>query len=249
MNINKDYVFFLMYLVVFVVFLKILDNMLKYVVNFWFWVWIFILIYIYFVNNCIIICSLQFFVGFRMKWSIQDEKFVGVCFLVLIDFLDGNLLFFVNVSIQVDYSLLLSYVDFSVDSFDVFIDMFFFDIERMEDEFIVVFNVMYDEKIGKCLIYGVQQYNFIVDVWFVINLYVMQVIGMGLENMDYYKYVKKVFLNIDNIYVMRDLFDKVISVIKDVDIFFFFLNRDFLMKSKWLKYIVGILDGLVIIVW
>lgn len=121
------------------------------------------------------------------------------------------------------------------------------DTERLEDEFIAGSNPIYDEKTGKRLIYGAQQHNLIVDARPAINSYAMQAIGMGSENMDYYKFAKKVFLSIDNIHVMRASLDKVIEAIKDADISPFPPNRDLLAKSNWLKHIKGILDGSAII--
>ncbi len=66
---------------------------------------------------------------------------------------------------------------------------------------------------------------------------------MGSENMEYYKFAKKVFLSIDNIHVMRDSLNKVIDALKDADVSPFPPNRDLLAKSNWLKHITGILDG------
>ncbi|VBB86645.1 Putative phosphoinositide 3-phosphatase [Podospora comata] len=246
-NINKDYAFSPTYPAVLAVPSKISDNTLKYAANFRSRARIPTLSYIHPVNNCTITRSSQPFVGLRMKRSIQDEKLVGACFSASTDFLDGNSPSPANASIQADHSPSSSHVDLSADSPDAPTDMSLSDTERMEDELIAAPNVMYDEKTGKRLIYGAQQHNLIVDARPAINSYAMQAIGMGSENMDYYKYAKKVFLNIDNIHVMRDSLDKVISAIKDADISPFPPNRDLLMKSKWLKHIAGILDGSAII--
>ncbi|KAK4204484.1 protein-tyrosine phosphatase-like protein [Triangularia verruculosa] len=244
-NINKDYAFSPTYPAVLAVPSKISDNTLKYAANFRSRARIPTLTYIHPINNCTITRSSQPFVGLRMKRSIQDEKLVGACFSASTDFLDGTSP--VNANTQADHSPSSSHVDLSADSPDVNTDLSLSETERMEDELIAAPNVMYDEKTGKRLIYGAQQHNLIVDARPAINSYAMQAIGMGSENMDYYKYAKKVFLNIDNIHVMRDSLEKVVSAIKDADISPFPPTRDLLMKSKWLKHIAGILDGSAII--
>ncbi|KAK0736797.1 protein-tyrosine phosphatase-like protein [Apiosordaria backusii] len=246
-NINKDYAFSPTYPAVLAVPSKISDNTLKYAANFRSRARIPTLTYIHPINNCTITRSSQPFVGLRMKRSIQDEKLVGACFSASTDFLDGASASPANASTQADHSPSSSHVDLSADSPDIASDLSLSETERLEDELIAAPNVMYDEKTGKRLIYGAQRHNLIVDARPAINSYAMQAIGMGSENMDYYKYAKKVFLNIDNIHVMRDSLDKVISAIKDADISPFPPNRDLLIRSKWLKHITGILDGSAII--
>lgn len=240
-SINADYSFSPTYPAVLAVPSKISDNTLKYAANFRSRARIPTLSYLHPVNNCTITRSSQPFVGLRMKRSIQDERLVGACFSALADSLDATS------PPNPDQSPSSSHVDLSAESADA--DLSLSETERMrrEDELIAGTNALYDEKTGKRLVYGAQQHNLIVDARPAINSYAMQAIGMGSENMDYYRFAKKVFLNIDNIHVMRDSLDKVVSAIKDADVSPFPPNRDLLAKSKWLKHIGGILDGSAII--
>ena len=240
-TINADYSFSPTYPALLAVPSKISDNTLKYAANFRSRARIPTLSYLHPVNNCTITRSSQPFVGLRMKRSIQDERLVGACFSALADSLDATS------PPDPDRSPSSSHVDLSAESADA--DLSLSETERMrrEDELIAGPNALYDEKTGKRLVYGAQQHNLIVDARPAINSYAMQAIGMGSENMDYYRFAKKVFLNIDNIHVMRDSLDKVVSAIKDADVSPFPPNRDLLAKSKWLKHIGGILDGSAII--
>jgi hypothetical protein len=234
-TINKDYTFCPTYPALLVVPSKISDNTLKYAGNFRSRARIPTLTYLHPVNNCTITRSSQPFVGLRMKRSIQDERLVGACFSASTDSLD------ISSSANPEHSPSSSQLDLSADGLDA--DISLSETERMEDELIASPNALYDEKTGKRLIYGAQQHNLIVDARPAINSYAMQAIGMGSENMDYYRFAKKIFLNIDNIHVMRDSLDKVVSAIKDADVSPFPPNRDILAKSKWLKHICGILEG------
>lgn len=101
---------------------------------------------------------------------------------------------------------------------------------------------MYDSK-GKRLIYGAQQSNLIVDARPTINAIFNQMQGYGSENMEGYKNTQKVFLNIDNIHVMRSSLNQVIEAIKDADISALPPNRDLLAKSGWIKHIFHVLSG------
>ncbi|KAK4123336.1 phosphatases II [Parathielavia appendiculata] len=240
-TINKDYSFSPTYPALLVVPSKISDNTLKYAANFRSRARIPTLSYLHPVNNCTITRSSQPFVGLRMKRSIQDERLVGACFSASMDSLDSTS---PAVSEQSPSS---SHVDLSADSVDAELSLSETERMRMEDELIAGASAQYDEKTGKRLVYGAQQHNLIVDARPAINSYAMQAIGMGSENMDYYRFAKKVFLNIDNIHVMRDSLDKVVNAIKDADISPFPPNRELLAKSKWLKHIGGILDGSAII--
>lgn len=236
-NINKDYTFSPTYPAVLAVPSKISDNTLKYAASFRSRARIPTLTYIHPVNNCTITRSSQPFVGLTGKRSVQDERLVGACFSASMDSWD-------NPSIgNTGPSPCSSQVDLSPDGPD---ELSVSETERMEDELIAGSNAYYDEK-GKRLIYGAQQHNLIVDARPIINSYAMQAIGKGSENMEYYRFAKKVFLNIDNIHVMRDSLDKVINAIKDADVSPFPPNRDLLAKSKWLKHIAAILDGSAII--
>lgn len=107
---------------------------------------------------------------------------------------------------------------------------------------------MYDEKTGKRLIYGAQQANLIVDARPTINAMVNQVQGMGSENMDKYKFARKIFLSIGNIHVMRNSLNKVVDALKDADVSPLSPNRDALHQSDWLRHVRDVLDGASIIV-
>ncbi|KAK0621345.1 protein-tyrosine phosphatase-like protein [Bombardia bombarda] len=237
--INKDYAFSPTYPAVLAVPSKISDNTLKYASTFRSRARIPTLTYLHPINNCTITRSSQPFVGLRMKRSIQDERLVGACFSAAMDFTETP------APTNADEGAISGLVDLSAESSDV--DLSLSETERMEDELIAGGNALYDEKTGKRLIYGAQQHNLIVDARPAINSYAMQAIGMGSENMDYYRFARKVFLNIDNIHVMRDSLEKVISAIKDADVSPFPPNQELLAKSKWLKHITGILDGSAII--
>ncbi|CAI4218009.1 unnamed protein product [Parascedosporium putredinis] len=95
----------------------------------------------------------------------------------------------------------------------------------------------------KRLIYGAQQSNLIVDARPTINAIFNQMQGLGSENMEGYKNSQKVFLNIDNIHVMRSSLNQVIEAIKDADISALPPNRDLLAKSGWIRHIFHVLSG------
>ncbi|MBE3043952.1 hypothetical protein IMZ48_15545, partial [Candidatus Bathyarchaeota archaeon] len=102
--------------------------------------------------------------------------------------------------------------------------------------------VMFDDD-GKRMIYGAQQSNLIVDARPTINAIFNQMQGLGSENMDRYKNTAKVFLNIDNIHVMRSSLSTVVDAIKDADISSLPPNRDLLAKSYWLHHLFRVLAG------
>lgn len=231
-SINNDYAFSPTYPATLVVPSKISDNTLKYASTFRSRQRIPVLTYLHPINNCTITRSSQPFVGLRGKRSIQDERLVSACFSASRGSTDP--------SNQAGFDQ--SPPTSQPESFES--EQELSDTEKAEDEFIN--NPDYD-KSGKRLIYGAQQHNLIVDARPAINSYAMQAIGMGSENMDYYRFAKKVFLSIDNIHVMRDSLNKVIDALKDADISPFPPNRDALAKSNWLKHIAGILDGSAII--
>ncbi|KAK3939926.1 putative phosphoinositide 3-phosphatase [Diplogelasinospora grovesii] len=235
--INKDYAFSPTYPALLAVPSRISDNTLKYAAQFRSRARIPTLSYLHPVNSCTITRSSQPFVGLRMKRSVQDESLVSACFSASTEIIDST------PSGEADEGPSSSHVDLSADKPEA--DMS--ETERMEDELIAGTTALYDEKTGKRLIYGAQQHNLIVDARPAINSYAMQAIGMGSENMEYYKFARKVFLNIDNIHVMRDSLDNVINAIKDADMSPFPPNQELLAKSKWLKHIGGILDGSAII--
>ncbi|KAB5558120.1 protein-tyrosine phosphatase-like protein [Coniochaeta sp. 2T2.1] len=233
-SINKDYTFSPTYPATLVVPSKISDNTLKYASTFRTRQRIPVLTYLHPVNNCTITRSSQPFVGLRGKRSIQDERLVSACFSASRDFSDPLS------QGAFEQSPPTSQPD-SVES-----EQEISDTERAEDEFIKNPNPDFD-KSGKRVIYGAQQHNLIVDARPVLNSYAMQVAGMGSENIQYYPTAKKVFLNIDNIHVMRKSLNDVIEALKDADISPFPPNRDALARSEWLKHISGVLDGSAII--
>ncbi|KAI1761042.1 phosphatases II [Hypoxylon sp. FL1150] len=235
--INKDYTFSPTYPALLVVPSKISDNVIKYAGSYRSRQRIPALTYLHSINNCSITRSSQPLVGFRGNRSIQDEKLVSACFSAsaTVEF-NG-----VDVAGQetAEPSPSSSQVDLRGDSQDADIS----DTERFEDDLIAGSDLNVDSKTGQRLVYGAQQSNLIVDARPTINAVVMQAMGKGSENMDYYNFAKKAYLNIENIHVMRDSLNLVIEAIKDGDISCLPPNRDLLVKSGWLKHIKGILDG------
>lgn len=233
-TINKDYAFSPTYPGLLIVPSKISDNVIKYAGPYRSRARIPVLTYLHSLNNCSITRSSQPLVGFRGNRSIQDEKLVGACF---------------SASATVEFTGLetptidtaepspaSSQVDLRGSSFEAETT----DTEHLEDELIA--GCEDDSQTGK-RIYGAQQSNLIVDARPTINALAMQMVGKGSENMEYYPFAKKAYLNIDNIHVMRESLNTVIDAIKDGDISKLPPNRELLMKSNWLKHIRGILDG------
>lgn len=194
------------------------------------------LTYLHSLNNCSITRSSQPLVGFRGNRSIQDEKLVSACFsasaTVEFNSLEPSTL---DTS---EPSPASSQIDLRVSSLEGETT----DTERLEDELITDNEADYESQVSK-RIYGAQQRNLIVDARPTINALAMQVVGKGSENMEYYPFAKKAYLNIDNIHVMRESLNTVIDAIKDGDISKLPPNRELLIKSNWLKHIRGVLDG------
>ncbi|RYP31168.1 hypothetical protein DL767_005921 [Monosporascus sp. MG133] len=234
-TINKDYSFSPTYPGLLVVPSKISDNVIKYAGAYRSRQRIPVLTYLHSLNNCSITRSSQPLVGFRGNRSIQDEKLVSACFsasaTVEFNGLEAD---------TAEPSPSSSQASLCEDSFEVAEPS---DTERIEDELIAAGDSNYDTKTGKRLIYGAQQSNLIVDARPTINAVVMQAMGKGSENMEYYKFAKKAYLNIENIHVMRESLNMVIEALKDGDISRLPPNRELLTKSGWLKHITGILDG------
>ncbi|KAI1468269.1 phosphatases II [Daldinia caldariorum] len=234
--INKDYTFSPTYPGLLVVPSKISDNVIKYAGSYRSRQRIPVLTYLHSLNNCSITRSSQPMVGFRGNRSIQDEKLVSACF---------------SASATVEFNGIETHgadttepspASSQTDLRDT-LDSETSDTERLEDELIAGDESNYDAKTGKRLIYGAQQSNLIVDARPTINAVVMQAMGKGSENMEYYKFAKKAYLNIENIHVMRESLNTVIEALKDGDISRLPPNRELLVKSGWLKHITGILDG------
>ncbi|KAK9447823.1 protein-tyrosine phosphatase-like protein [Limtongia smithiae] len=94
--------------------------------------------------------------------------------------------------------------------------------------------------------YGASQENLIVDARPTTNAFAQTALGAGTENMENYKFARKVYLGIDNIHVMRDSLSKVYEALRDSDITPLPPNRELLHKSNWLKHISTIMEGAVL---
>ncbi|KAI8634949.1 phosphatases II [Xylariaceae sp. FL1651] len=234
--INKDFGFSPTYPSLLIVPSKISDNVIKYAGPYRSRSRIPVLTYLHSLNNCSITRSSQPLVGFRGNRSIQDEKLVSACFSASATVEFNGLE--VPTLDTAEPSPASSQHDLRGSSFEA--DKA--DTERLEDELLTGDDVNYDPQTGK-RIYGAQQRNLIVDARPTINALAMQVVGKGSENMEYYPFAKKAYLNIDNIHVMRESLNTVIDAIKDGDISKLPPNRELLAKSNWLKHIRGILDG------
>ena len=233
-TINKDYSFCDTYPAFLVVPSKISDNVLKYAREFRSRNRVPVLSYIHPINNCTITRSSQPLAGITRKTNVQDEKLVGASFSASIsaDSEDAT-----PVSSQPD---VMDGTSSPAPELS--------ETERLEDEIISKSMVMFDEKTGKRLIYGAQQSNLIVDARPTINAMVNQVQGMGSENMDKYKFARKIFLSIGNIHVMRSSLNKVVDALKDADLTPLPPNREILQQSDWLRHVRDVLDGSAIIV-
>ncbi|OWB75342.1 hypothetical protein B5S31_g5227 [[Candida] boidinii] len=93
-----------------------------------------------------------------------------------------------------------------------------------------------------------RKFNLIVDCRPLSNAVAQTALGAGTEIMDNYDDCKKIFLNIDNIHVIRDSLNKVREVLKNGDISTNLYNKELLYKSNWLKHISTILSGVDILV-
>ncbi|KAI1376803.1 phosphatases II [Hypoxylon crocopeplum] len=236
-SINKDYTFSPTYPGVLVVPSKISDNVIKYAGSYRSRQRIPVLTYLHSLNNCSITRSSQPMVGFRGNRSIQDEKLVSACFSAsaTVEFNGAE----TAVLETGEPSPASSQADLRGESLDAETS----DTEQLEDDLIAGADSNFDSKTGKRLVYGAQQSNLIVDARPTINAVVMQAMGKGSENMEYYKFAKKAYLNIENIHVMRESLSTVVEALKDGDISRLPPNRELLVKSGWLKHITGILDG------
>ncbi|KAK9467072.1 protein-tyrosine phosphatase-like protein [Lipomyces arxii] len=94
--------------------------------------------------------------------------------------------------------------------------------------------------------YGARQENLIADARPTTNAIAQTALGAGTENMENYKFARKVYLGIDNIHVMRDSLNKVYEALKDSDITPLPPNRELLYKSNWLKHISTVMEGAVL---
>lgn len=232
-HINKDYTFCETYPAFLVVPSSISDNVLKYAREFRSRNRIPALSYIHPVNNCTITRSSQPLAGITRKTNIQDEKLVAASFCASVPYGSEDS---TPMSSQPDVS------DVNLSQGPELSET-----EQFEDDLISKSDAVFDEKTGKRLIYGAQQRNLIVDARPTINAMVNQVQGMGSENMDKYKFARKIFLSIENIHVMRSSLSKVVDAIKDADISPLAPNKKLLEQSGWLRHIHDVLDGSAII--
>lgn len=229
-TMNKDYSFSPTYPSLLVVPTKISDHTLRYASNHRTRARIPTLTYLHPVNNCSITRSSQPRVGITGNRSPQDEALVAACF--------SNPYFQEAApSLSPETSPSSTQQDLPGKS-----DHDSSDPDRTEPELLSPGDAFFDDK-GKRIIFGAQQHNLIIDARPAINSMAMQVVGKGSENMEYYKFATKAYLNIQNIHVMRNSLNKVISALKDGDISNGPPSQEQLAKSDWLKHITGVLDG------
>lgn len=230
-SINKDYSFSPTYPSVLVVPNRISDSTLRYAGKHRTRYRVPTLTYLHPVNNCAITRSSQPRVGLTNNRNAQDEALVAACF--------SNPYFQEASSVLgVETGPYNSQNEIAEKS-----DSDAADSDRTEQpELLSAGDAFSDEK-GKRLIFGAQQHNLIIDARPAINSMAMQVVGKGSENMNYYKFATKAYLNIQNIHVMRNSLNKVINALKDGDISSGPPNQDLLAKSDWLKHISDILEG------
>src|SRR6266404_4969607 len=111
-------------------------------------------------------------------------------------------------------------------------------------------------------IYGATSTNLIIDARPTTNAVANTAKGAGTENMDHYKECKKAYLGIDNIHTMRDSLNKVIEALAESEALAASVSGDLpgtssgvlpvdrqaLRRSSWLRHLVAILEGTLIIV-
>lgn len=230
-DINKDYTFCPTYPSVLVVPTKIKDPTLKYAGKHRTRCRVPTLTYLHPVNNCSITRSSQPRVGLTGNRNAQDEALVAACFS--------------NPYFQ-ELSQLLNTEPPTAPEQDLeFSDKYdseTLDGDQTDPVILDAADASVDEN-GKRLVFGAQQHNLIIDARPAINSMAMQVIGKGSENMEYYKFASKAYLNIQNIHVMRKSLESVTNALKHGDISDGSPSQDLLNRSDWLKHIRGILDG------
>ncbi|ORY63549.1 myotubularin-like protein [Pseudomassariella vexata] len=242
-QINKEYTFSPTYPGLLVVPSKISDSTLRHAGSFRSRQRIPVLTYLHSLNNCSITRSSQPCVGLRGNRSVQDEKIVSASFSASAT-VEFNGLDVPSTETTVP-SPASSQADLRAENH---VEADTVEVSDLEEEISsTTDDAAYDPKTGKRLIYGAQQSNLIVDARPNINAIAMQAVGKGSENMEYYPFAKKAYLNIANIHVMRDSLNRVIEAIKDGDIGRLPLNRDLLVKSGWIEHIAGVLEGSMII--
>lgn len=224
-TINQDYTFCDTYPALLVVPSSVSDSTLKYAGPFRSRHRIPTLSYIHPINGCTILRSSQPHSGIRRRTNPQDEKLVCAAFTS-------------NLPRGTSEELARSQPPSEPTSQPgTPADPGLSDAESQPESV-----VMFDAE-GKRMIYGAQQSNLIVDARPTINAIFNQMQGLGSENMDRYKNTTKVFLNIDNIHVMRSSLATVVDAIKDADVSSLPPNRDILARSGWLHHLFRVLAG------
>ena len=106
-------------------------------------------------------------------------------------------------------------------------------------------------------IYGSTCTNLIIDARPTANAVANTAKGAGTENMDYYKDARKAYLGIDHIHTMRESLAKVAEAIRETrfpddsclgDSLTTTVDREALRRSGWLKHLVAVIEGTVLIV-
>ncbi|TKA32842.1 hypothetical protein B0A50_01068 [Salinomyces thailandicus] len=97
-------------------------------------------------------------------------------------------------------------------------------------------------------VYGSTRRNFIVDARPKLNALANRATGGGIEDVSNYLGggdvpVERIFLNIQNIHVMRSSLEKVIESFANSDYLELRPDQDMLRKSAWLGHIANVLDG------
>lgn len=238
-EINVDYSYSPTYPPLLVVPTKISDNVLNYAGKYRSRARIPALVYRHPINNCSITRSSQPRAGFRGNRSPQDEKLVAAIFATNSGWRTSQAPTPNPAGSSPDSSI-VNLASSSADS--SFVGLADAEtlasgktVEGLED------SSESEKDIPK--VYGAQQRNMIVDARPTVNAYAMQAVGLGSENMEYYKGAQKAYLGIDNIHVMRKSLERVVEAMKDSDVTPLPPNRDLLVKSGWLDHISNLLDG------
>lgn len=230
-EINKDYSFCPTYPSLLVVPTKIKDPTLRHAGKHRTRCRVPTLTYLHPVNNCSITRSSQPRVGLTGNRNAQDEALVAACF---------SNPYFNEVShlLNTEPATTPEHEPEVSDRYDTETS----EGDQTDPVMLDAANASVDEN-GKRLVFGAQQHNLIIDARPAINSMAMQIVGKGSENMEYYKFATKAYLNIQNIHVMRKSLESVTAALKHGDISDGKPSQDLLNKSDWLKHIRGVLDG------
>ncbi|KAH9928550.1 phosphatases II [Epithele typhae] len=133
-----------------------------------------------------------------------------------------------------------------------------------------------ESRVSAIPVYGATATNIIVDARPTANAMANTAKGAGTENMDHYKEAKKAYLGIDNIHGMRESLAKVVEALRATEIIQAagitdavdaeaegtteelpveeersaapVLDRQALRRSGWMKHIIAILEGALVVV-